>query len=438
MDFLREYPRSSRWVPIDFTTLQTTQSQSILNSFCFRIFRSLGKKRILVSLLAAVVLVATVVGLYAGLRTSSSGKGFEGGAVAANGEECAEIGVSIMKKGGSVADGAIATMLCEGITCPQSTGLGGGFFMTIYIKSSGKVETLDARETAPLKATEDMFVGNPKAALEGGLSIAVPGEVKGMWELHQKYGKLPWRELFEPNIELCRNGHEVTPYLARILAWQKQKILDIPSIREVFVDPQTNDTWKAGDRIKRLKLAETLEIVAKEGVDSIYGIGTVGRNLLDDIKDFGGILTEEDLRSYTVEWGSPAETTLYNGDKLYSMPLPGAGPIIVLIMDLLKNFQLKKDVTSYHRIIEAFKFAYGYRSDFGDPRFVPGVQGILKNLSDPTYLQSLRSRIDDTMTHDVSYYGGDFIAPEDHGTAHMSILAPNGDAIAVTGTINYM
>lgn len=107
-------------------------------------------------------------------------------------------------------------------------------------------------------------------------------------------------------------------------------------------------------------------------------------------------------------------------------------------MDLLKNFDLQKDILSYHRIVEAFKFAYAYRSDLGDPKFVPGIDELVKNLTNPVFLDSLRRKMDDHVTHDISYYGGNFSAPEDHGTAHMSILAPNGDAIAVTGTINYM
>lgn len=115
----------------------------------------------------ALIIVAALVGFYVGFQLKKDTFKFEGAAVSANGIECAGIGISILEKGGSVADSAIATMLCEGITCPQSTGLGGGFFMTIYIKKTGKVESLDAREVAPLKATEDMFVNNPKAALEG-------------------------------------------------------------------------------------------------------------------------------------------------------------------------------------------------------------------------------------------------------------------------------
>uniref|UniRef100_A0A182MLF2 Gamma-glutamyltransferase n=1 Tax=Anopheles culicifacies TaxID=139723 RepID=A0A182MLF2_9DIPT len=106
-------------------------------------------------------------------------------AVTSNAAECAEIGMRMLDQGGSAADAAIATLFCEGVSIPQSMGIGGGFVLTIYNKASGIVESLDSREVAPEAGTKNMYVGNGKAAIEGGLSIAVPGEVKGYWELHQ-------------------------------------------------------------------------------------------------------------------------------------------------------------------------------------------------------------------------------------------------------------
>lgn len=365
----------------------------------------------------------------------------EHGAVAANGKECAEMGAAILRRHGSVADAAITTMLCEGITCPQSTGLGGGFHMTIYIKSKNIVECLDAREVAPKKSHEQMFVNDTKkSSLEGGLSIAVPGELKGMWELHQKYGSLPWKALFQPVIDLCKNGHEVTEYLARVLNRKANAIKEIPSLREIFVNPETGELWRAGEKIKRLALAKTLETIANEGAETLYGKnGTIGRQILEDVKEFGGILTEEDLLDYKVKWLQPDETTLKNGERLYSMPLSGSGSILIFIMNLLKEYDLKRDALSFHRIMEAYKLAYARRSELADPEFVESAQALVKNLTNVEYANAIRKKIDDTKTHnDIDYYGGHFSAQEDHGTAHISILALNGDAISVTGTVNYI
>lgn len=138
---------------------------------------------------------------------------------------------SILKQGGSAADSVIATLFCEGVTCPQSMGLGGGFLMVIYNRDQRKAEFLNARETAPIAATKEMFVNNAAASVTGGLSVAVPGELKGYWELHKKYGKLPWATLVEPTIKLCKEGHIVTPYLARIFNISATKIKNEPSMR---------------------------------------------------------------------------------------------------------------------------------------------------------------------------------------------------------------
>ncbi|CRK91255.1 CLUMA_CG004935, isoform A [Clunio marinus] len=399
-----------------------------------------SRKRIFIAIIIATIIVVGTITAYSIILNKKEDEPKHKelhGAVVANGKECAAIGASILKQQGSVADAAIATMLCEG---PQSTGLGGGFLMTIFIKEKNLVECLDAREVAPKAATEDMYVGDKnKSSLEGGLSIAVPGELKGMWELHRKYGKLPWKDVFQPVIDLCKNGHEVTEYLASVLARKNQSIHEIPSLREVFINPHTGQIWNAGDRIKRPALAETMEAIARHGADTMYLMGDVGRQLLDDIKEFGGILSEDDFAEYQVKWLKPVETTLKHGEKLYSMPLTGSGTILIFIMNLLKDFDLKHDVLSYHRIMEAYKLAYARRSELADPAFVENVENLVKNLTSLEYAREIRKKIDDKKTHyEIGYYGSHFATPDDHGTAQISVLAPNGDAISVTGTINYI
>lgn len=205
-----------------------------------------------------------------------------------------------MDAGGSVADVAVSTILCEGITCPQSSGLGGGFLLTIYIKATGTLETLNAREVAPKLATPTMYVNNTLgSSASGGLAVAVPGELKGLWELHQKYGKLPWERLIEPVIKLAREGHVVSPYLSNIFANAQARLLNEPSLREIYIDPLTNQTYKLGEKIKRLKLAETLEVIAREGADCLYSLnGTLTKDLVKEIKARNGIVTEEDFLDY--------------------------------------------------------------------------------------------------------------------------------------------
>lgn len=284
-----------------------------------------------------------------------------------------------------------------------------------------------------------MFVGDQNhSSLVGGRSIAVPGELKGMWELHKKYGKLPWKELIQPIIKLC-NKYKVSKNLAHSL---KEKEIDIkaePTLREVFIDPSTNSVWNAGEYLTDLDLAETLKIISVEGAEALYGNGEIGKQLLKDIKSFGGILTAEDLKDYQVRWSKPVTTLLRNGKMLYTMPSPGAGPLLIFIINLLKSFEFKHDTISYHRIIEAFKLAYARRSELGDPEFVESVAELTKNLTNDQYADNMRKLIDDSTTHnDIQYYGGNFFVPEDHGTAHISVLAPNGDAVSLTSTVNFL
>lgn len=261
------------------------------------------RKITLIAFVLTIIIISLTGGLYYGLKKRDSQQiatDRHGGAVVANGHECAAIGAQILRMNGTAADAAIATLFCEGVTCPQSMGIGGGFLLTIYDRANDRVETLNARETAPAAATEDMMVKADNSTKDKrGLLIAVPGELKGYWVLHQKYGKLEWKKLVQPTIDLCRKGHMVTGYLERILSRTKAKIHAEPSLREVFINPNTNDTWREGDYIKRLALADSLEIIANEGVHSLYSRnGTLLPKLMQDLKSFDSILTEDDFYNY--------------------------------------------------------------------------------------------------------------------------------------------
>lgn len=283
----------------------------------------------------------------------------------------------MLKDGGSAADAAIAAMFCEGISCPQSTGLGGGFVMTIYTKAEGKVETLIARDEAPLAATADMF-GNV-TTVSGAKSIAVPGELKGYWELHKKYGKLPWARLVQPTIDLCRNGHVVNEYLANILVRREKAVRDSPTLAEIFIDPDTNTLYKKGQQIKRLKLAETLEVIAKEGIDPLYNNGSLAQDLVQEIRELGGVLTVEDFMRYDVRWEKPISAKLTKNRIMHSISVPGSGPLLVFMMNVLHEYlPLGNSPQSFIRIAETFKYAYAQRSKLADPRFVPETLEVIK------------------------------------------------------------
>lgn len=304
-----------------------------------------------------------------------------------------------------MADAAITALLCEGVTCPQSTGIGGGFVMTIFTAATGKVETLNAREIAPGQATQDMFMN--VTSIEGGKTIAVPGEIKGYWELHKKYGKLEWSQLFKPVIALCRRGHEVSEYLAKIMWRFKPVILNSPSLAKIYINPTTNDVYKRGDFVKRLKLADTLEEIAEKGAATLYENGALAQRLIEDIRREGGIMTVEDLMAYRVQWGTPASRKFENNKTLHSFSLPGSGSLVVFMINVLNNYLPDGPVLqSFQRIAETFKYAYAQRTLLGD---YTESDAVVRNLTNIDYAMHVRDRIEDNRTYnDPKYYGGIF------------------------------
>lgn len=152
------------------------------------------------------------------------------GAVATSAAECTDAAVDILKNGGSAVDSAITATLCQGLVVSQSSGLGGGLVATIYIKETGTFETINSREVAPAAAYKDMYTTNLQS-YDGGLAIAVPGELKGLFELHKKYGKLGWAEIVQPVIEIAEKGYKVNRYLGEIFIDRVDKINSRPLFR---------------------------------------------------------------------------------------------------------------------------------------------------------------------------------------------------------------
>lgn len=199
----------------------------------------------------------------------------------------------VILEGGSAADAAIIMLLCEGVMLPQSCGLGGGFIATIFDKEKGEVITLNAREWAPAAASENMFVNK---TVIGGIAVAVPGEIIGYQELHKKYGRLPWKRLFEPVIKMCRDGYKIMRIVALVLKEYEGMIQNETSLVD-FINPATQAVWEENDIMTRPKLADTLQAIADKGADEFY-TGEIGKQIVKDVQDRGGILTEQDMKDY--------------------------------------------------------------------------------------------------------------------------------------------
>ncbi|KAF4527856.1 hypothetical protein B566_EDAN016501, partial [Ephemera danica] len=387
-------------------------------------------------LLGCIIMIAVIaalgIGLYLGLKPrsspdpdnpvnplppSSSPLGYyHDAAVTANCAPCHKVGRDVLMEGGSAVDAAVAMLFCDGVACLHSMGLGGGFFMTIYNGTSKEVVTLNARETAPAAATEGMYGGKPELSQSGAMSVAVPGELKGYWEAHKRYGKLPWRRLVEPSIKLCEEGSILSKYQANLFKKREEKITGSPTIRPT--------------------LAKTLRVIATEGGDALY-TGSLAKPFVEDLKAMGGILTVEDMANYQVRFESPVTVGLMGNLTVYSMPAPSAGPLLALILNVLDGFIPNEDKPyTAHLIMEAFKWAFGQRTNLGDPHFIEEKQ-LLENITSKAFASAVRGQTDKSQTYsDPTHYGARTAGVENHGTAHINVLAKDGSAVSVTSTIN--
>lgn len=360
---------------------------------------------------------------------------------------CSSYGTEIMARhGGSAIDAAIATILCNGVYHSQSSGVGGGFFMTYYKRAEKKGYAVLAREMAPAAATPDMYT-NGTSSQEGGMAIGIPGEVKGLYEAWKLGGKLPWSALFRPAIQMCKEGFPVSQYLDEQIKSNAEYINRHGQLKAMLTNQATGELLLKGDTLKLPKLAVTLEAIAADPF-TFYN-GSLAANISQDIMDGAGIITVDDLEAYTASVKDPLMINLTSGYTVLSVPPPSSGAVVLLILNILNGFGLNADslstgakaVETFHRMTEAFKHGFSVRTNLGDgdqedQEFQDNLQQLLANMTDLAWGERKRAKITKN-THDTAYYEPSFnFTIPDAGTTHISVLGPEGDAVSLTSTVN--
>ncbi|XP_020609881.1 gamma-glutamyltranspeptidase 1-like isoform X2 [Orbicella faveolata] len=309
----------------------------------------------------------------------SLGGPYKHASVASDAGPCSHIGKNILQENGSAVDSAIAAMLCVGVINMHSTGIGGGGFMLVYNRRGRVAEVFDFRESAPAKATEDMFKNASYKELNSTLATGVPGEVRGYYTAWLSYGRLPWKQLVQPAIDKAKYGFLINQALYKTMVQSENDIRKDPGLKELLFDKKGN-LRQFGDNITNPQYAKSLEEI-RDHPESFYN-GSLATKIVRDIRRRGGIVTSQDLRDYKVIRRKALVNQL--GDMTwYTAPPPASGPVITLILNILKGYNMtaesRDSPLTFHRVIEAFKFGYSWRSLLGDPAFNDGMNEVIES-----------------------------------------------------------
>jgi gamma-glutamyltranspeptidase/glutathione hydrolase len=365
------------------------------------------------------------------------------GMVVAQEKISAKVGADVMAHGGNAIDAAVASGFAMAVTYPRAGNIGGGGFMVIHT-AAGEDITIDYRETAPAKATRDMFLGNdgkPDIAKsrDSALGIGVPGTVAGLALALEKYGsgKFTWSDLLQPAIALARDGFVVADDIAATLPDLQRRTARWPSSVKIF-SRSDGTALQPGDTLTQSDLAATLTAIAAQGPRGFYE-GPVAQKLVDGINKAGGIFAIEDLKAYQPVIRQPVRGS-YRGYDIVSMPLPSSGGTVLLeTLNILEGFPVatlrQGSAPSLHLLIEAMKRAYADRARYlGDPAFVNAPIAILTSKD---YAAKQRASIDlDKATPWTDALSA--VPPrEGQNTTHYSVVDAAGNVVSNTYTLNF-
>ncbi|HIV74716.1 MAG TPA: gamma-glutamyltransferase [Candidatus Pseudogracilibacillus intestinigallinarum] len=339
-----------------------------------------------------------------GVKEEQTDIGEKGMVVTAH-PEATEIGAEVLRQGGNAMDAAAAIQLALNVVEPQMSGIGGGGFIMYYDAETKEVFVLNSREKAPGGATEDMFIdpetGDPfpfADRVESGLSVGVPGTLKGLEDGLKEWGTMSLEELIDPAIELAEEGHNVNWALANAIESNATK-LSKTEAGKVFVP--NGQPLKEGDLLVQEDLAKTFKLIKEKGTDVFYN-GEIAQSLVDEVQDNGGSMDMQDLKQYSTDMETPVKGN-YKGYDIYSMPPPSSGGLVVIqLLSMFEQLDLTQwDIRStekYHHLVEAYHLAYADRGQYmGDENYID----VPKNgLIHPEYIAKRIALIDPNKAND--------------------------------------
>ena len=348
-----------------------------------------------------------------------------------------EAGAKVLKMGGNAYDAVIATQYALAVVYPQAGNIGGGGFL-VGVKNNGEKFTIDFRETAPEKSSRDMYLdkngkANTDLSQNGRLAVGIPGSVAGFFAT-LKYAKLPMEKLIQPAIDLAEKGFAITEREANLLNNQMEFFNQHNKNKTVF----QKDKWKQADILVQKDLAETLKLIQKYGAKGFYE-GKTAELIVAEMKRGNGIITLNDLKSYKVAERKPIVFD-YKGNEIVSMPLPSSGGVLLAQMLKMSSFEnLEKyqqnSTEAVQIMVEAERRAFADRAEFmGDPAFINDQTSMLTS---EEYLKNRWKSFHKNQATPSSEVGKIIPQPkESTETTHISIIDKEGNAVAVTTTLN--
>lgn len=377
---------------------------------------------------------------------------YRGGAVATAYPKATEAALSMMNKGGNAVDAAVAAAFVAGVVAPYHNGIGGGGFAVLHTRAGkegdAKDEAFDFREIAPAHASHDMYLKDgkpvPHLSTDGALSVAVPGAAAGYVMLQRKYGKLPLPTVMAPAIALAQKGFWVSPKYQSMAKARVDCLRQDPEATRLFLRPNaqgTPDVPAIGTLLQQPELARTLRLLAAHGAKAFYQ-GPVAQKIAATLAAHHGVLDAKDLAAYQPRWRAPL-TGSYRGHRIVGMPPPSAGGFTVLEvlgqLEALRPDGLPyREPESIHLLTEAMRRSYVDRVKYlGDPSV---MKTPVEQLLTPAHFAALAKTID--LHHATP--SKELLAaaqPDDpampHHTTHLSVIDKDGNAVALTTTLNY-